>query len=390
MAKPRVFVSSTYYDLRHIRQGVESFINSLGYESILFESGNIPFDHNEALDESCYKEIQICHILVLIIGGRFGSASSDDTTELSEELLERHYQHYNSITKKEFETALTENIPVYIFVEKGVLAEYSTFKENRENTSIKYAHVESVNVFRLLDSIFKLKRNNLTRAFENLDDITTWLRDQWAGLFADFLHKKSAATSIDSLAHQLESLENISSVLKEYSEKIMEGVDPDTSESVKTELDGKLRTKNAISAIELSGLGAHLIKSHDVSSDVLLSAITESTDVDSLFRAVSTAGGGCGRVALGGKGPVVEMANPVRRILGLDEFPAVTEPGQMATALASALQQSVTDAIRKKPVDTQVKEAKLITRTVKPTPKTADSRNAKSPSSNDANDKKKS
>ncbi len=32
MAKPRVFISSTYYDLRHIRNDLDGFIKELGYE----------------------------------------------------------------------------------------------------------------------------------------------------------------------------------------------------------------------------------------------------------------------------------------------------------------------------------------------------------------------
>lgn len=43
MARPRIFVSSTYYDLKHIRSAMEVFIDSMGYESVLFESGEIPF-----------------------------------------------------------------------------------------------------------------------------------------------------------------------------------------------------------------------------------------------------------------------------------------------------------------------------------------------------------
>ena len=233
MAKPRVFVSSTYYDLRHLRQGVEAFVNSLGYDSVLFESGAIPFSHDQPLDESCYKEIATCHILVLIVGGRYGSVASDDSTKIPSDDLEKHYQYYNSITKKEFETAISEDIPAYIFVEKGVLAEYQTYKGNRENKTIRYAHVDSINVFRLMDSIYALKRNNVTHGLENLDDITGWLRDQWAGVFADFLKKRSSATSLQRLANQLESLENVTSVLKDYSENIIEGVSPKEFPNIK-------------------------------------------------------------------------------------------------------------------------------------------------------------
>jgi hypothetical protein len=37
MAWPRVFVSSTYYDLKHIRASLSSVIDTLGYESVFSE-----------------------------------------------------------------------------------------------------------------------------------------------------------------------------------------------------------------------------------------------------------------------------------------------------------------------------------------------------------------
>ena len=39
MAKPRVFISSTFYDLRQVRQDLDQFIMSLGYEPIRNEEG---------------------------------------------------------------------------------------------------------------------------------------------------------------------------------------------------------------------------------------------------------------------------------------------------------------------------------------------------------------
>ena len=63
--------------MKHIENFLEAFIYSLGYEAVFFESGDIPFHHDVPLDESCYVEIQSCHMLVLIIGGRYGSPSSD-------------------------------------------------------------------------------------------------------------------------------------------------------------------------------------------------------------------------------------------------------------------------------------------------------------------------
>ena len=92
MAKPRIFVSSTYYDLKHIRNSLEAFIDNLGYEAVLFESGDIPFHHDVPIDESCYVEIQTCHMLVLIIGGRYGSPSSIIRVRVTLNVLSVRYQ----------------------------------------------------------------------------------------------------------------------------------------------------------------------------------------------------------------------------------------------------------------------------------------------------------
>jgi hypothetical protein len=76
MAKPRIFVSSTYYDLRHLRSSLENFIESFGFEAILSEKGDIAYLPDTPLDESCYREARSADTFVLIIGGRYGSEAS--------------------------------------------------------------------------------------------------------------------------------------------------------------------------------------------------------------------------------------------------------------------------------------------------------------------------
>lgn len=242
MAKPRIFVSSTYYDLKHIRNSLDEFIKSLGYDPVRSENGDIPFQHDKPLDESCYSEIKNCHMLVMIIGGRYGSATSDSETKRSQIDIEEFYEHYNSITKKEYETARERDIPIFIFVENTVYAEYETYKENRDNRTIKYKHVDSENIYKLLDDILAQRRNNFVKDFEEFDDIKSWLRDQWAGLFADFLSKKSSETSIKDLSAQIASLQQVSDTLKTYSESIIRKVEPDNGESIISEEEKKLRT----------------------------------------------------------------------------------------------------------------------------------------------------
>jgi hypothetical protein len=51
MAKPKVFLSSTYYDLKHVRADIERFIKEQGYESILNEQGDIPYGKDSKLEE---------------------------------------------------------------------------------------------------------------------------------------------------------------------------------------------------------------------------------------------------------------------------------------------------------------------------------------------------
>lgn len=73
MARPRVFVSSTHYDLKHLRSSIENFIEQLGYEPVLSEKDSIAYLPDAPLDESCYREARNSDIFVLIVGGRYGS-----------------------------------------------------------------------------------------------------------------------------------------------------------------------------------------------------------------------------------------------------------------------------------------------------------------------------
>ncbi|MFA7832314.1 DUF4062 domain-containing protein [Aeromonas dhakensis] len=275
MAKPRIFVSSTYYDLKHIRNSLESFISQFGYESILFESGDIPFHHTQPLDESCYSEINNCHILILIIGGRYGSGVSDDENKENADTT------YKSITKKEYETAKAKDIPIYIFVDKSVMAEYQTYKENKNNSSIIYAHVDSVGVFHLLDEILNQGRNNLIKDFEKFDDISSWLTDQWAGLFADFLSKRSSEATLKNLSSQVEELKQLSSVLKSYNESIIRKLEPEASTQIITDSDNKLRKLQA-SRLCKEAFIRYILRGYEkpINTMSIYSAFEASTDLE--------------------------------------------------------------------------------------------------------------
>jgi hypothetical protein len=142
MAKPRVFVSSTFYDLKHVRSSLDLFIESLGFDPILSEKGDIAFTPDAPLDESCYREAANADIFVLIVGGRYGSEATGKQKKPNREFFER----YESITKKEYQSAVDRDIPIYVLVESNVYSEYQTYLRNKDNRDISYAHVDSVNV----------------------------------------------------------------------------------------------------------------------------------------------------------------------------------------------------------------------------------------------------
>ncbi|WP_310558992.1 DUF4062 domain-containing protein [Flavobacterium sp.] len=176
MAKPKIFVSSTYYDLRHIRSDIERFIKDQGYDSVLNEQGNIAYGKDEKLEDYCYKEINNVDILVSIIGGRYGSESKNDN---------------NSISQMELKTAYDLNKQVYIFIEKSVYNEYQFYLKNKENDSIIYTYADNVKIHHFIEFVESLPNNNTIHGFETSADISSFLKEQWAGLFQRFLQNQT-------------------------------------------------------------------------------------------------------------------------------------------------------------------------------------------------------
>lgn len=184
MAKPRVFISSTYYDLRYVREDLERFILGLGYEPIRHETGAIPYTREGPLEESAYREVSLCDVIVCIIGGRYGTTSS--TRE-------------GSITQNELKEALAKGVQVYVFVESGVHSEFSTYQLNKDRKDTKYKFVDNPAVYEFIESIYALPQNNPITPFTTSADVCAFLLAQWAGLFQRFLQEQRRAPEINIL-----------------------------------------------------------------------------------------------------------------------------------------------------------------------------------------------
>ena len=203
MAHPRVFISSTYYDLKNVRADLERYIKDRGFDPVLNERGQIPYGNEEKLEEYCYREIENCDILVSIIGGRHGSSSTQDPY---------------SISQKELKTAIDLGRPVYIFVEKSVLAEYRTYEKNKESKDIEYVAVDNLAVYQFMDEVFSLPINNQVAPFETSSEITVYLQEQWAGLFQRLLRddaKKKEVMLLEDLKTTAKTLNQLVTFLTE-------------------------------------------------------------------------------------------------------------------------------------------------------------------------------
>lgn len=321
MSRPRVFISSTYFDMKHVRSSLEMFVGSLGFDVILSEKGKIAYSPDMPLDESCYKEAQASDIFVLLIGGRYGSEASPRTAKAPKDFFER----YNSITKKEYLAARDKGIPIYILIEKSVHSEYETYLRNKGNKGIVYAHVDSVNVFELVEDIVSQPKNNPIQQFERHSDIENWLREQWAGLFKELLQRMQGQEQIASLQAQVAQLSEINTTLKRYLETIVETVAPTQSKSLIETEAKRLDEARVERQLVNNALGRFLTRDHSISITNLRDALRRANSVSGFLAILSATPGA--RTDLNSfaddestQRALLDDVNDMRRTLGLKEF----------------------------------------------------------------------
>lgn len=282
MAKPRVFISSTYYDLKHLRSSLENFTESLGFEPVLSEKGDIAYAPDMPLDESCYREAKSADIFVLIIGGRYGSEASNQEKKPTRSFLDR----YDSITKQEYKSAISRDIPTYILIENNVYSEYRTFLKNKSNKSIVYAHVDSVNVFYLIEEILSQPKNNPIYSFERYADVENWLREQWAGLFKELLTRMSSQQQLSSLSSKVSELGEINVTLRRYLETIIEKVSPKESESIIESESKRLHEMTLLSELRRNRFVQYLVEQNKLPFEKSINALREAKSFQNFIESL--------------------------------------------------------------------------------------------------------
>lgn len=207
--KPRIFVSSTFYDLKYAREDLSNFIRAHDFDPIMFENGDIGYTSGKALDDACYEAMKGADMAILIIGGNYGSTATGENPAEKD---------YTSITRKEFRTAISDNIPIYVFIESRVFAEYDVYEMNEtsiENGSneIQFKATKDLNVFRFIKEVKKVGNIPITE-FSKPSEIKDFLGKQWSDMFKIYLNILREGEQRKSLNDSMNEMKNLISKME--------------------------------------------------------------------------------------------------------------------------------------------------------------------------------
>lgn len=222
MANLKIFLSSTCYDLAVVRSQLRNFFFDLGYEPVLSEYSDVLFDPRQHTHTSCLQEIPNCDMIVLIIGSRFGGGAIPealdkiDLDKVKEASKAKNFGSDGkfSVTQLEVLNAIQSGIPIFTFVDSGVLHDHLTYEKNKDKPILKdieFPHIEkqetAIYIFEFINYLRLRTENNNVIEFSKLDDIEEHLKKQWSSLFQRLLfeqrNKQNEAQRIDFIANQI-------------------------------------------------------------------------------------------------------------------------------------------------------------------------------------------
>jgi hypothetical protein len=260
MASPKVFISSTCFDLRDIRDSLSRFVENFGFDPVLSEYGDVFYHPDLHTHDACIQEISNCQLFILIVGGRFGGSYVNDREK--------------SITNAEYEAAKELKIPIFTYIKKSVLENHHLYVANRSKPFIsqfEFTAIEkqehAVDIFNFIDNVRKAKTNNAFEGFDTAYEIEIHLRKQWAGMFFDFLKNREVREQINVAKVMLSTLQTSS----EKMEELVKGLYLTTKTSETDELLEDIDVKysaieffNLVLGIENHGCDAYLGEENEI------------------------------------------------------------------------------------------------------------------------------
>ncbi|MCI9876953.1 DUF4062 domain-containing protein [Pseudomonas atacamensis] len=226
MASLKVFISSTCYDLHSIRGQLRNAMLGFGHEPIMSDQSEVIFDPQAHTHTSCLREVRNCDVVVLVIGSRFGGTIIPKALEQIdiEKIIDMSRSerfgdggHKISITQAEVLQAIQFGIPVFAFVDSGIMRDHLTYEKNKKKDIISQIEFSSIEkpetaayIFEFINFLRLRNENNSIFEFSRFEDIDIQLKKQWSGLFQRLLSeqrlKATEGRNIDQLSSQIADL----------------------------------------------------------------------------------------------------------------------------------------------------------------------------------------
>lgn len=175
---PVVFVSSTCYDLKQVREDLKDFFEAnYGFQAMLSEFDSFPIDPCIGTFENCLNNVdKSADIFILIVGTRYGYVTESG----------------KSITNLEYLHAKAKGIPVFVFVDKQLHSHLKIWEANKEGDFS--AIVDNPQIFKFVSEIYNESKQWIY-TYESVRDITTTMKHQLSLIFSDGLtYKKISHT----------------------------------------------------------------------------------------------------------------------------------------------------------------------------------------------------
>lgn len=174
-------VLSTDYDLHDYREAIITDLKQENVKVSAFELPDFPVEPDKHSHDSCLTALKRTHIVILVIDKRYGGIYYDSANE--------------SITKKEYLSAIDDKKPCLVFVNRHAWDERHAFfadlkksgeRKNIFEKSYNCKYVENVQTIYFIDEIQKAyaKRHysNWITLFDSIPDLLTKLRGKLNGL----------------------------------------------------------------------------------------------------------------------------------------------------------------------------------------------------------------
>src|SRR5262249_46244250 len=152
--------------------------------------------------------------------------------------------------------------------------------------TFSYAHVDSANIFHLIEEILAQPRNNPVQQFDRYADIETWLKDQWSGLFRELLNRMSSQQQIASLASQVAELSEINKTLKTYLEEVVSKIAPDKSAQLIKSESKRLQEAKEMAKLQEDFFANYIHKLGKVPFETIYDAAINSDSAEDFVKTI--------------------------------------------------------------------------------------------------------